>query len=674
MLNEGYNVQLPKVDGGPWGCNWSVSSGSDSQLNSFKPTPLLLEEYPWKTAGDLDLALRAHKLLWTTVLAIEYDSGWALQKCLALGQKDSFLHNLGEKLGIPSTQNNPLCIASTQNKPDIIHILLSNGADYGLARQLLQHAGLTNVVEILITAALRYYLAWTSDPETQAPLRSRFYVEYDTITKNVFYTSRDSNTPIESHNTVYYEWGPHSSRKSAESAWLNSLAILKKACRGNLPRTAHGVLLFTSLAKAMSSEIDEKQGSTLTQDLMADLNRWNILMYTNPNELEALTQAIWNVWHIDIRKQTSNSDIHVDSSPADGFMEMLQHLQDVANDLVQTSHEVLANPDPSAQQAITVREDTSRRLSKVELDALEQRHGHTPRPPKPPDKRSQVAGVVLIVMAGVAFATVFAYLISKTYISSSSLPGTDTIHLVTRCRAERCREHWQRTNNIACSIIAGDNPVACGTAMFRYPTTTQPLVYVAAYNERCDAAKIVEKTYLLLSLLLGYLYPATPGNLVTELSSEEHRDDAMSSTTPTTTESGSHTPRAARADSPLVEAQLLPTSRNKIGSDFPCPQCPRMFPKVGLLNRHIREKHTDLRFPCSIPGCGRVFKRNCYRKDHERTQHSGPASQPPVLPSAFHRLPVVQRPESVFSPSPGHRAKRARVCKENNAGGEHTSV
>ena len=75
-----------------------------------------------------------------------------------------------------------------------------------------------------------------------------------------------------------------------------------------------------------------------------------------------------------------------------------------------------------------------------------------------------------------------------------------------------------------CSIINGDNPVACGTAIFRYPTTTQPLAYVAADPQRCDAAKVIERTYLLLSLLLGYLVSTAPSNVSTEPSMDECND------------------------------------------------------------------------------------------------------------------------------------------------------
>lgn len=225
----------------------------------------------------------------------------------------------------------------------MIYILLSNGADCGLARQLLQGAGLTEAVETLITAALRYYLAWISDHEKGATLRYWFDYEYNTITQKVFVITCESNTLVEPGNSVYDERGPHSQTKNAERAWENSPAILKKACRGNLPKTARGILLFTALAKTMSSEIDGKQGSTLQTDLLADLNIWNILMHTNPDELQALIRAILNVWNIDIRKQTSNSDIHVDLRPnGEGFTEMLQHFQDLANDLLQTSHQALA--------------------------------------------------------------------------------------------------------------------------------------------------------------------------------------------------------------------------------------------------------------------------------------------------------------------------------------------
>ncbi|KAK8109174.1 hypothetical protein PG984_014975 [Apiospora sp. TS-2023a] len=514
-------------------------------------------------------------------------------------------------------QNDPvlaLCDASRLNQPVKIHILLSNGADYGLARRILQDAGPTKAVETLATAALEYYLSWTSNREKGIRLRSRFEKEYNTITQNVRGTTCDPNIHIEPGNTVYREWGPHSSAKSFENAWEYSLATLRKACRGKLPKTAHDVLFFTAIAKAMCSEINGQPGSPLETDLLGDLNRWGILMHTNPSELEALTRAIRNVWNIDIEKSTSSSGIHDDSYSKEDFADMLQHFQDLANDLVQTSHEVLVDRDPTIEPANALQEeDIWRRSSQAEPYALDQRIAHVGLPPKPPDKQYQMAeSAVYIVMAGVAFAVVFAYLIT------------------------------------------------CGTAIFRYPTTTRPLVYVPADGWRCDAAKVIERTYLLLSLLLGYLYPVTPTNLVTEPLLEESRGSAMSSTLSITTESDSPTPTTAQTESPLAEASLLPESHDNIGSAFPCPQCPRQFPKVGILNRHIREKHTNLRFPCSFPGCRREFKRNCYRKEHERTQHSGPASLPPSLPAAYQQLPVVERLDTAAAAA-HNPYKRART-------------
>lgn len=374
-------------------------------------------------------------------LIIKYNHGSLLQEYLDLCKEHLPLDHFNEELSLSNTLDNPLCMASTQNKPDIIPILLSNGADYGLARQILQGAGLTEAVEILITTALNYYLAWTSDQQKRAPLRSRFYNEYYTITDKVFFTNRESDTPIEPRNTVYYEWGPHSSRKSAETAWEDSLAILKKACRGNLPRTAHGVLLFTALTKAMSSEIDDKEGSTFERDLLADLNRWNILMDRSPDELEALTRAIRNIWGIDIREQTSNSNINADSRLTGGFMDMLQHFQDLANDLVQTSHEVLADPGLSNPHIMAGREETLRRSSTASGDPLAQRHARAPWPPKPPDKRYQVIeGVVLIVMAGVAFAVVFAYLISEFRSFFRYMSVVNAIYPQSPVAQQRCIE------------------------------------------------------------------------------------------------------------------------------------------------------------------------------------------------------------------------------------------
>ncbi|KAK7960453.1 hypothetical protein PG988_011667 [Apiospora saccharicola] len=139
----------------------------------------------------------------------------------------------------------------------------------------------------------------------------------------------------------------------------------------------------------------------------------------------------------------------------------------------------------------------------------------------------------------------------------------------------------------------------------------------------------------------------------------------MSSTVSTTTESDSPAPTTAQNESPLAEDPLSAASRNNVNnidSVFPCSKCPRQFPRVGILNRHIREKHTNLRFPCSVLGCEKEFKRNCYRKEHERTQHSGPASLPPSLPAAYRQLPVVERLDTAAAAASHHNPyKRAQT-------------
>ncbi|KAK8076049.1 hypothetical protein PG994_003321 [Apiospora phragmitis] len=93
---------------------------------------------------------------------------------------------------------------------------------------------------------------------------------------------------------------------------------------------------------------------------------------------------------------------------------------------------------------------------------------------------------------------------------------------------------------------------------------------------------------------------------------------------------------------------------------FECRHCSYTCPEFGRLNRHTKEKHEKVRYPCSAPGCTKTFLRKDYRERRERKQHGGPASRPPSLPAAYRQLPVVERLVTAVAASP-ERRKIART-------------
>ncbi|KAK8103536.1 uncharacterized protein PG998_010569 [Apiospora kogelbergensis] len=495
-------------------------------------------------------------------------------------------------------------------------------------------------VETLTSVALSYYLTWINNTSTNAPLRFRFNKEYKNMDQNMHDLTHDMNAGMLLGSSVGNRWGPGSIRQDAASAWSHSLVILRQACRGRLPRTASDVLLFTALSKAMSAEIDATQDSKLENELLDDLNRWNLLLQENPVELSALEKATSAIWGVDITKRTIISKSGISADVQD-FENIFGHFEDLANNLIQTSYSALIHSENRPQQPITGQNSHQQTFIGREES---HRQVDTPLPLKPPDKRYGVSeSTIYMVMAGVAFAAVFAFLITLNF--------TPEVYM----------RDWRSLNDTLRSIVTGGNPVASGAAMFQTPTTSQMLFYSPADVQRCDAAHVIERSYLLLALLLGYLVPMSmsPSNATTEPLPVEGTDldtisvEAASAplsrsgghvadrTTPSTTESVTSPTETVPVDTPPAQEPV-----------FKCRHCPYTCPQRGRLNRHTKEKHSKVRYRCSAPGCRKDFARNCYREEHERKRHGGLASLPPKLPAAYLQLPIVERVESFTSSSP----------------------
>ena len=97
--------------------------------------------------------------------------------------------------------------------------------------------------------------------------------------------------------------------------------------------------------------------------------------------------------------------------------------------------------------------------------------------------------------------------------------------------------------------------------------------------------------------------------------------------------------------------------QNLPNQGFWCDICRKSYSSTSNLNKHIRTQHNRVRFICSF--CGKEYRSKGQCQNHERSVHGGIASLPPVLPNAYHQLPVVQRLESALPPAPEHRTKGA---------------
>lgn len=78
-------------------------------------------------------------------------------------------------------------------------------------------------------------------------------------------------------------------------------------------------------------------------------------------------------------------------------------------------------------------------------------------------------------------------------------------------------------------------------------------------------------------------------------------------------------PNTAYSSSSPSTPQSLTTT--KIPRDTLCQDCNRDYGKVFNYNKHRKDKHEKVKFPCRIPGCKKVLSRNHYRRLHERSQH-----------------------------------------------------
>ncbi|KAK8010122.1 hypothetical protein PG990_009087 [Apiospora arundinis] len=549
-------------------------------------------------------------------LAIEHDQGAVVQECF----------DLGVEIDTDNHRTNLLCIAANQQKENVVETLLKLKANYGLARRLLLEArwmyfppldryeqwnrqSIRNAIELLTSTALRYYLAWMDDRGPGARLRDCFQQNYDVITERVCITAGNTTTSLAAGNSVYYEWGPMSSRRSVESAWDNSLAILRKACRGVLPRNAHDILLFTALTKAMSHEIDDKLGSSLEDQVLADLNRWNIVLKSNKEELAALRQAILNIWDVDIWRHTSSSDMNVALPERADFYNVFQHFQDLANTLTQTSWSVVATASPCDEQ--------SAMPAPTRFPDCEFANGVQPHEQICPDSRpSPEPPIPTLLRPNFLFISE-----SKTPYHTVT-PGTDPGLEVTRCTIDAHQEHWRSVRNVVDLIVIGENPVACGKATFRFQTTTQSPVhlgaYIPLYHKRCAAAAVIERTYLLLSLLLGYLHPVSIGATGMNTPFDESSGGGSSGAASCSAESLVFSNQASEAQDTPVETHMPSPTRDDVAPSFDCGSCDRSFSKVGLLNRHTKEEHRKELHVCAR--CGRGFKRKDYRDHHQRKQ------------------------------------------------------
>ncbi|KAK8091592.1 hypothetical protein PG997_001953 [Apiospora hydei] len=286
----------------------------------------------------------------------------------------------------------------------------------------------------------------------------------------------------------------------------------------------------------------------------------------------------------------------------------------MANNLLESAQAVFPDPDSSVQQALESRKFRSEGslFDDNSIAGSESQYHISPEiplPPEPPDPKTDVSdNAVYPVMAGVAFTIVFAFLVMFPAVLEEYLG------------------HWKPMHDAASLIVNGGNPVARGTAeLHSYPSPWLP-PYVPGTTQICSAAQIVERTYLLLALLLGYLVVKSPD--VVKVTKETSLDSIG--------ERASHT----NEDTQLVASQPATTgTSNERVPIFECKSCPYTCPELGRLNRHIKEKHEKVRYLCSAPGCQKGFLRKDYREKHELKQHRGPASLPPSLPAALREPP-----------------------------------
>ncbi|KAK8022693.1 hypothetical protein PG993_013460 [Apiospora rasikravindrae] len=580
--------------------------------------PKLLEECASPLARNR--LLRIVEVGNLVALAVERGQTCILQDLLQAGVTADGYDESPRQMKESGIFRSPLCIALWRNQTDIVRVLLKYGASFGLAKKLFHDAGMSDMAERLSTVALGYYLTWTHDMERITELRFRFNREYNRISPGIRrfapVDTRWDHTP----DSVFNELEIALASTCAEDAWDESLEILQKACRGVLPRTANKALIFIVLLKTMASSIDEAQGSRLEHDLLPDLNRWSTIPDWHPAEQAALVTAVLGIWEVDIRLQTPGSKVDMtDARARKVFSNMLQQFQDMANILVERSHDAFTDPNPYVQSAVTIREARFCQNSAEDSNHQEGSDPELARPTEPPDRKlGTLPAAVYLVMAGVGFTVIFASLI----LFCAALEGYN--------------KHWRWRHEVAASIVAGDNPVARGS------------------THGYIAAQIIERTYLLLALLLGFLVTKPPDNVAiatrTLLCDTEDPGSHMTEYVPLfPPDVHEYLYRLAETPNrtPTGVASQPSSALEDPNPGYECRYCFYTCSELGRLNRHTKEQHEKVRYPCSAPSCKKSFTRKDYREKHERKQHGGFASQPPSLPAAYRHLPVVGRVASM---------------------------
>jgi hypothetical protein len=91
---------------------------------------------------------------------------------------------------------------------------------------------------------------------------------------------------------------------------------------------------------------------------------------------------------------------------------------------------------------------------------------------------------------------------------------------------------------------------------------------------------------------------------------------------PTPISPSSKSPPNTTPTSTISISTNTPTSNPDPHKKTFCTACSRLFTTLSNYNKHLRDKHEKVGFPCRIPGCGKTLSRKAYRETHEKGSHS----------------------------------------------------
>ncbi|KAI0170998.1 hypothetical protein BJ166DRAFT_517507 [Pestalotiopsis sp. NC0098] len=340
---------------------------------------------------------------------------------------------------------NALSIASNRRSEQLIKLLLGYGADPACAVILLRNVSDAQSIGFL-TRAVRAYRSETRKHlghvgKRMQRVRKLFFEDHSTF---VDFAKQDTGRGISfvpmlsSTGRLISEcfygpplpelWNPYFVDMGAQRAWAESLTILQGLCSGRAPRSAKDILLFSLLAKAMSHVLDNT--TQLSSEVVKDLGRWQVLLEEDIRERQALRRAVKTVWKVDIRGPYSWFSANQIS-----LSEALQHFRLAAEDMVtRTRHffaseqrDVFGTPSfrsdwpeptdtgpynlPESLDEATDHVQTTRKVRSGPSSTSED--GRSRGEPRLCIKSESTAPELIIALAGIIFAVVLAFLISK---------------------------------------------------------------------------------------------------------------------------------------------------------------------------------------------------------------------------------------------------------------------